>query len=163
VTGAYFVFPAPFRSGILTFSPARDGGRPASDPGEAHRAPDLDVLVDRAEEEGGTVSRISLPTEDTGTIQVVVNHGEPTPWEGDGHVYYEFDRYTGGLLERRPMADRSAGERILPWFGRVHMGGFGGGPIRWTWASAALGLAALALSGVTMWWKRPATSRPRRA
>lgn len=163
VTGAYFIFPAPFRSASQILSPAPGAQGPASDPAHAPGRPDLDVLVERAEREGGKVSRISIPTEATGTVQAVVNRGAPTPWEGDGHVYYEFDRYTGALLARRPLADRSVGEKILPWFGRVHMGGFGGGPIRWTWASAALGLAFLAVSGVTMWWRRPVTSRRRRA
>jgi uncharacterized iron-regulated membrane protein len=158
VTGAYFVFPAPFRNVVQRISAPADAVAVVSmDDESVHARPDLDRLVAHAETslpEGASVTRISLPTVDTGTIQVVLTTGEPTPWEGDRHVSFEFDQFTGELLLRRDLAERSGGERLLPWFGRLHMGGFGGEFVRIAWTLAALGTAGLSVSGFVMWWRR---------
>jgi uncharacterized iron-regulated membrane protein len=43
---------------------------------------------------------------------------------------------------------------VITWFGLLHVGSFGGWPVKIAWALFALALPTLFASGYVMWWNR---------
>jgi uncharacterized iron-regulated membrane protein len=78
-------------------------------------------------------------------------------------VYFYFDQFTGELLHRRDLTNRTAGDLAMPWFGRLHVGAFGGPAIKVLWLILGLAPTLLFVTGAIMWWNRVVVPRARAA
>jgi uncharacterized iron-regulated membrane protein len=158
VSGIYFSFPVPFRNAVArvaAISPYRsfqsgvpDGATPTSP------APEALIARARARVPGSQLARFMVPAGDRGTYGVVlarVRHGDG---DSTDEVTVYFDRYTGAELAITDAAEHTAGDGILTWLGRLHVGNFGGLPVKLIWFVAALAFPLLFVTGVTMWWNR---------
>jgi uncharacterized iron-regulated membrane protein len=65
-----------------------------------------------------------------------------------------FDRFSGRELTTIDQTHQTAGDVFLVWLGRLHVGNFGGWPIKLVWFAAGLVFPLLAASGSVMWWNR---------
>ncbi len=160
LTGVYFAFPQPFRSAInamsaLTALRAPDSG---PTPTEGGAAPLPDVLVARAQQAipGAQVARLVLPATGSGAVLVLMARGTHGDYDTTDEVSLFFDQHTGKLLQTRDHGVRSAGDTVMAWIGPLHMGSFGGMPVKILWALGGLALPLLFVTGTRMWWKRRA-------
>lgn len=155
-TGAYFAFPRPVRALVELVLPVRrsDDSRIA-----AHAAggtpPSLQELVARARRElpSARVARVLVPFAPGGTYAVAMAREVHGDWDGSDEVTLHFDA-TGTLVRVADARQRSSGERVLSWLGLLHVGNFGGWPLKVVWAVFALALPTLFASGYVMWWNR---------
>jgi uncharacterized iron-regulated membrane protein len=158
VTGAYFAFPAQFRTIVRKFAPVTmNRSVSSSAPADPNATPaDLRTLVNKAKKElpGGTVTRVSLPTGKRGTVQVVLTKRAPAARENSDYVYFYFDQFTGELLQWRQLSALTTGDHAISWLGRLHVGSFGGVSIKILWLILGLVPALLFVTGAIMWWNR---------
>jgi uncharacterized iron-regulated membrane protein len=84
----------------------------------------------------------------------------PTPVGGAPLTSIYLDQYTGAVL---PAADspgaRTVGDIVMQWVAPLHVGSFGGMPIRIAWLILGLSPCVLFVTGFIMWWTR--VVRPR--
>jgi uncharacterized iron-regulated membrane protein len=65
-----------------------------------------------------------------------------------------FDPSSGRLLRTDQASADPAGEAAIRWLGVLHVGNFGGWPLKIVWASGGVALVALFATGYVMWWNR---------
>ena len=156
ITGVYFCFPGPFRAAVHAVLPLTAPNVPAST--RALPAEDVshESVVARAQAlvPGGTVARLFLPAAETAPVAVVMAREEHGDFDTSDEVTAYFDRYTGEPLGLDDQSSRSAGDHFMRWLGVLHVGSFGGTPVRLLWAVTGLALPVLAVTGVVMWWTR---------
>jgi uncharacterized iron-regulated membrane protein len=155
VTGAYFVFPAAFRSAVNRVSPLSEVATPQSKPAQAAASrPSWRAIVDEARRQvpGQHVARVILPSSDTSTFLVMFSPVQPTPGNPNLTSIY-LDQYTGEALTAPPTA-RSAGDTVIAWLTPLHVGNFGGNGIRVVWLLLGMAPPALFVTGFIMWWTR---------
>lgn len=165
VTGAYFVFPTPFRLAVNRVSPLTPAAAPGSTPTDAVMSrPSWRVLVDEARRRvpGQHVARIVLPSSDTSPFLVMFSRVRPTPGNPELTSVY-LDQYTGEAVAGPSPAGRSAGDIVMAWLTPLHVGNFGGNGIRVTWSLLGLTPPALFVTGFIMWWTRVVRARWLRA
>jgi uncharacterized iron-regulated membrane protein len=165
VTGAYLAFPQTFRDIVGVLTPTSVNKAVSSTvPIDAGAKPvDVHALVWKAEQvvPGSHVTRVSLPTTMQGVVQVAVTRTVPAARENADYVYLNFDQFSGDLLQTRDLANRTTGDAIVSWFGRLHVGSFGGLPIKILWLILGLAPALLFITGTIMWWNRVVLPRMR--
>lgn len=167
ITGAYFVFPAAFRTAINHVSPLTEAITPQSKPTQAATSrPSWRAMVDEAQRQvpGQHVARVILPSSATSAFLVMFSPAQPTPGNpGLTSVY--LDQYTGETLTS-PLVKRSAGDIVMAWLTPLHVGNFAGNGIRVVWLLLGMAPPALFVTGFMMWWMRVVrvrwirTSRP---
>ncbi|MCF2487621.1 PepSY domain-containing protein [Dyadobacter sp. CY347] len=64
------------------------------------------------------------------------------------------DQYTGELVKVSTLADKSVGERIEATFHPLHVGSFGGLPVRIFYVLIGLTPGVLSVTGFLLWWRR---------
>jgi uncharacterized iron-regulated membrane protein len=154
ITGFYFAFPRPVRTLVNAILPAAGS---SSAPVQAHAAtvtaPVLSALVARAQQELplAQVARVVVPSTPLGTYDVVMARAVHGDWDGSDEVTLHFDG-TGTLVRVTDASARSPASRVITWFGLLHVGSFGGWPVKIAWALFALALPTLFASGYVMWW-----------
>ena len=167
VTGAYFVFPDPFRAAVNRISPLTAAVRPPqSNPeGAASGAgPTWRELIDRARpvEPDAFVARVVVPAGDEAPFQVLFTDHRPTRL-GARHLRTVYlDQYTGDRLAAPPTGRRTLGDAVIALVGPVHFGNFGGVGVRLVWLVTGLAPAVLAVTGLVLWWTRVAAPGWRR-
>jgi uncharacterized iron-regulated membrane protein len=164
-SGAYFVFPAPFRLAIHRISPLTGGAAPQSKPARAGAVrPSWRTLVDEARRQvpGQHVARIVLPSSETSPFLVMFSRVQPTPGNPDLTSVY-LDQYTGEAVTVPPPARRSAGDIVMAWLTPLHVGNFGGNGIRVAWLLLGMAPPVLFVTGFLMWWTRVVRARWLRA
>jgi uncharacterized iron-regulated membrane protein len=157
ISGIYFSFPGPFRNAVervatLTPYASMESGPPV----DATRVPTPAELIARARVRvpGGELARFAVPSGGRGTYAVVIARDRHGDGDSSDEVTVYFDRYTGAELGVTDQTRRTAGDSFLTWLGRLHVGNFGGTPVRLIWFIAGLALPLLFVTGVTMWWNR---------
>jgi uncharacterized iron-regulated membrane protein len=78
-------------------------------------------------------------------------HGD---WDSSDEVTLWFDPASGRLLRTDQASRDPAGEVAIRWLGVLHVGNFGGWPLKIAWAAGGLALVALFATGYVMWWNR---------
>lgn len=158
ITGAYFTWGDQFKKAIHLVSPLSQGlAEPKSNLTAKGVQPkpainDLIALAQR-ESPGTRLSRISLPTNDEGTIRVMMARGELRDRRATDNYY--FDQYSGVLLQKWERGNfRSAGDLVLYWIAPLHFGDFGGVWVKALWVLIGLSPALLFVTGFLMWWNR---------
>jgi uncharacterized iron-regulated membrane protein len=78
-------------------------------------------------------------------------HGD---WDSSDEVTMWFDPATGRLLRTDSASSAPSGEVAIRWLGLLHVGNFGGWPVKILWAAGGVALVGLFVSGYVMWWNR---------
>ena len=162
LSGVYFCFPGAFREVVNAVLPLTTPVAPVS----ANSLPGGDVpsevLVSRAlaRVPGATVARLFLPATETASSGVVLARREHGDFDTSDEVTLYFDRHTGEFLGRSDQNARTAGDRVITWLGVLHVGSFGGTPVKLLWMVTGLAFPGLAVTGAVMWWtRRPGPQR----
>ena len=155
VTGLAMVFPSQFRSVVNAVSPITVSRAPvsAAAPPDTSRARWADVIATaRRARPNDHVARVVMPANDRAAFRVMFSHRSPTPSGAAlGSVYV--DQYSGEVLPV-PESGRTAGDVVMAWLTPLHVGGFGGAPLRWLWFVLGVTPALLFASGMTLWLTR---------
>ncbi|MEJ0035832.1 MAG: PepSY-associated TM helix domain-containing protein [Gammaproteobacteria bacterium] len=159
VTALSFTFPQQFRAVVTALSPQSTKSRPVSNvalAGAVDEHPPLRTLVARAAKQvpGQYAARVVLPSSASDPVQVLFSPERPTPVVAMNLTTIFLDRYSGEVLPAPPQAALSRGDRILTWVGPLHVGSFGGWPIKAIWLIAGLAPTILFLTGFITWWRR---------
>jgi uncharacterized iron-regulated membrane protein len=159
VTGVYFAFPQAFRSilggvSALTVVRAPESTLPASPTPPGPLAPDVFIASAQRRVPEARVARIVLPSTATGAFLVVMARETHGDWDSSDELSLWFDQYTGALLRIRDHRQRTAGDAMTAWIGPLHVGSFGGLPVRIVWATGGLILPLLFVTGAVMSWNR---------
>lgn len=156
VSGIYFSFPVSFRNAVERVMPLTPyvslqsgptGSRPAPAPADLLRRA-------RARMPGAEVARIGVPSFERGTYSVTLAGERHGDGDSTDEVTMYFDRYTGAELAVIDRRGRTAGDVFLTWLGRLHVGNFGGTPVKLVWFTAGLVFPLLFTTGTIMWWHR---------
>ena len=117
-------------------------------------------LIDRAQQQAPAqfVARIVLPYDDRAAFQVLFSPQQPTP-AGSALTPVYLDQYTGAVLAAPPASGRTLGDVVMAWAAPLHVGGFGGRPVKWMWLLLGFAPPALFVTGVAMWWIRVVRKR----
>jgi uncharacterized iron-regulated membrane protein len=157
VTGAYFAFPSQFRSAVNAISPLSAVQAPKSNSnGRTASPPTWADLVGRARERapGRFVARVVVPLNDSGTFLVMFASESPTPAGSTDLTSVHLDQHTGAVLQEPARQPRTAGDVVMAWMAPLHVGSFGGTPIRALWLVLGLAPPLLFVTGFVMWWTR---------
>jgi uncharacterized iron-regulated membrane protein len=154
ITGVYFCFPGQFREAVNVVLPLTTTRPPVSAGSPLGEDVPFNVLVSRAQAlvPGAQIARLSLPATDTGSVGVVLARREHGDFDTSDQVTAYFDRHTGEALALDDQRSRSVGDDVIRWLGVLHVGSFGGTPIRLLWMVTGLAFPLLAVTGVVTWW-----------
>lgn len=154
LTGLYFAFPRQARALIGSmFTVSATRSPTSSQPGAGANEPSWQAMIDRARaiHPQGHVARVVLPFGDRGAFLVMFAAESPTPAYSTLDSVY-LDRFTG---ERLPYEQaRTFGDVVVGSMATLHVGGFGGTPIRVIWLVFGLMPAVLFATGFIVWWNR---------
>jgi uncharacterized iron-regulated membrane protein len=162
ITGLYFVWPSQFRNTVDAISPLTITTTPTS--GQvvrtAHR-PSWRELIATAQQRvpDQFIQRVVPPSDERGPFLVMFSPVRPAPAGREQLTPVYLDQYTGDVLQEPPRPDRSAGDVVMDWLVPLHVGGFGGLPLRIAWLVLGLAPPLLFVTGFIMWWSR--VVRPR--
>jgi uncharacterized iron-regulated membrane protein len=163
VTGVYFAFPSQFRSAVNAVSPLTVARAPLSGapPGAGVTAPTWRELIDLARRELPTqhIARVIPPANDTAAFTVTFSPVAPSPLGPAEFTSIYLDQYTGKRLVASAPVRKTLGDLVMDWVSPLHVGNFGGMPIRIAWLVLGLSPALLFVTGMIMWWTR--VVRPR--
>ncbi|MCC6343422.1 MAG: PepSY domain-containing protein [Bryobacterales bacterium] len=162
-SGVYFTWPRIYSGAVARYFPL---GKPEPPPRierrpGAPRAP-IDAFLAAANQavpEGGPVWRINIPGSTDSPVRVLKR--------GDGDPAYRtattitLDPYTSRVLRVDRYADHTTGDKIVAWIGPLHIGNFGGFPVKLLYALTGLLFPTLFITGFIMWWDRVARRRLR--
>ncbi|MDA1184926.1 MAG: PepSY-associated TM helix domain-containing protein [Acidobacteria bacterium] len=156
VSGLYFCFPGPFREAVNTLLPLTTLRPPVSTGGAAGEDVPYNQLVSRAQAlvPGSQMARLVLPAAETASVGVVVARRAHGDFDTSDEVTAYFDRRTGELLALDDQSSRTVGDRVMTWLGVLHVGSFGGTPVRVLWMVTGLAFPLLAITGAVMWSTR---------
>lgn len=86
--------------------------------------------------------------------------GQSKFWGSSNSV--RVDQQTGEVLQRNRFSDKPPGERIEATFHPLHVGNFGGVPVKILYVLIGLTPGLLAVTGFLLWWRRTWKVRPAR-
>jgi uncharacterized iron-regulated membrane protein len=162
ITGIYFVFPSEFRAAVNRVSPITTVQAPMST-GTAAPAdrPTWRDLIDRARQQvpDQHIAQVVLPADGRAAFRVMFSREQPTQVGLPDLTAVYLDQYTGAILPNPPETRASIGDLVMRWAAPLHVGNFGGMPIRIAWLVLGLAPPALFVTGFVMWWTR--VVRPR--
>lgn len=123
----------------------------------------LDELLSRAEAvlPGGVVTRITPPAKPT--VPAVLRKKLPGDLHPNGMSFVHLDPYTGKALHVESALRAAVGPQLLNLRFPLHIGAYGGWPVRVLYALAGLTPALLFATGCLMGWNRVWAPRRRRA
>jgi uncharacterized iron-regulated membrane protein len=157
LTGAYFIFPKPFESGIKLFSPMPTLAQlPASDwkPGDPILS--AGALIQRAQSlyPQDKLAYLFMNTSGPqGLVKVFMSPDPSVPMEQLEDVV-AIHPATGAILSNTSSARWTKGERFSLAVYSVHFGDLGGIAMQILWALLGLVPAVLVITGYVMWWQR---------
>ena len=155
LTGAYFIFPQPFREVIRTFSTAPDVPKASGwRPGQPIL--NLDEFVRKARELYPR-SQLSFLTLDArrpdGYIDVMLSRDPSVPTTILRDEVF-FQPATGQILGAESSTQWTIGYILCYWAFSLHLGDFASLTSKVLWTVLGLAPVALALTGYLMWWNR---------
>ena len=162
ITGIYLVWPAEFRRAVNAMSPVTARQPPTSEKASGTASPlPWRELIDRAraQQPGAHVARVVLPVDARAAFDVMFSSEQPTPAGMAELTSVYLDQYSGAILPNPPETRRTLGDAIMRWAAPLHVGNFGGLPIKITWSILGLAPPLLFVTGFLMWLTR--VVRPR--
>jgi len=158
VTALSLTFPRQFRAVVSAISPLSATAVPSSDVAGATSAPSPSwtSMIASAQQvrPGWHVARIVLPRADNDALQVLFAHKQPTPSGTRTLDLVYVDRYTGRPLAQHSGAKSSFGDAIVAWLRPLHVGDFGGFPVKVAWLLLGFMPALLFATGASAWGAR---------
>jgi len=156
LSGAYFIFPAPFQRAIAVFSSMQHLREIPSDwrPGEGVLP--VDTFIARARQlfPQDQLAYVYVDTyRAAGVVKVFMSRNPLLPLSVSEAVI-SFQPATGRILSDISSARWTAGERLSLSIYSVHFGDFGGWPVKVVWAVLGLVPVLLTVTGYVMWWNR---------
>lgn len=162
ITGIYLVWPGDFRDVVGAISPLTVTHPPASQdmPSPASPLPWRE-LIDRARAEhpDAHIARVVIPFDGRAAFEVMFSREQPTRAGMPELTSVYLDQYSGAILPSPPETRPTIGDLIMRWAAPLHVGNFGGLPIKITWSILGLAPPLLFVTGFIMWWTR--VVRPR--
>jgi uncharacterized iron-regulated membrane protein len=163
VTGAYFAWPSQFRAAVNAVSPLTVARAPSSGPASAAQGPipTWRELIDTAQrlKPDQHIARVIPPSSPKAAFLVMFSPVKPSPVGRADLTSVYLDQYTGALLATQDSTPKTAGDLVMAWISPLHVGNFGGMPIRIVWLVVGLAPAVLFVTGFILWWTR--VVRPR--
>jgi uncharacterized iron-regulated membrane protein len=162
ITGVYLVWPSKFSQVVASISSTTTIQTPSSDKTAAPgKRPAWRELVDRARTKipDQHVARVVLPFDEKAAFVVMFSRERPTEVGLPELTSVYLDQYSGTVLPNPPEVRRTAGDIIMRWAAPLHVGNFGGWPIKIAWSLLGLAPPTLFVTGFIMWWTR--VVRPR--
>ena len=161
ITGVYLVWPSQFGNVVRAFSPTTTVQTPSSNTSAAPARPTWRESIDRARARlpDRHVARVVLPFDERAAIAVMFSREKPTRVGLPELTTVYLDQYSGAILPNPPQSHSTAGDIIMRWLAPLHVGNFGGLPIKIAWAILGMAPPTLFVTGFIMWWTR--VVRPR--
>jgi uncharacterized iron-regulated membrane protein len=162
ITGAYFTWPAAYRSGVASVLPVKPSV-PSPAVGIGPLRQPLDTLIDSARQAvpDAELVRILVPQGKREVVRVVFRHGTADEHHKTSQAL--MNPYTAEVVAVDRYGDRLAGDHLVSFLGPLHTGAIGGKPTEVIWALAGLALPGLYITGLLMWWNRVLRPRLRRS
>ncbi len=165
LTGMYFAWPEKFFAFVNSWSPIVSARPPSvvSAPGDRPPA-DVDSLITEAVaiDPGTRWGGIFFPFSNRAPIEIIMRRAGGSGREYEDTVY--FNPYTGEHLATwRYGVNQSVGDWLLWLQVPLHFGTSWGTPMKAIWATFALTLPLLAITGAVMYWNRVLRHRIKRA
>lgn len=155
VTAVYFLFPAQVGSAVNAISPLV-GMRPPQPvkPQPATGVASLEgILAAQPQTVPGTLQGVSLPDKPGDNITLYVGRGHASDFSHRDIA--TFDGHTGALLTVWHYGDNhSLGDWFLWLMYPLHFGTLWGMGVKILWSLMGLGVAALSVTGLLMYWNR---------
>lgn len=150
ITGAYFAFPSAFRRVIGVASPLSVSRTPQSTAPSDGATPPWRQVIDAARQRrpGAHVARVVLPFGERGSWLVMFADRQPTPAYTELDSVY-VDQYSAAVIDVDAQR-HSLGDRIVGAIAPLHIGSFGGTPVRLAWFVFGLAPAVLAITGAVV-------------
>lgn len=161
ITGVYHTWPQWFRWPIAAVLPVGAPDQMLGFPEAEHRPPaSLDDLLAAAR--GAVphkrVRTLQLPASKTQPVRaLMMAGGERVQAFADIVVLHPA---TAQVVRIDRYKDRPIGNRVIGWIGILHGGHFAGGVSEAVWFIAGLAMAALAGTGLAIWWNRVVRRHP---
>ena len=156
-TGIHFTTPGLARRIVGAVAPlATPAPAVRADDANGGQRPPLSALVAQAQARwpGAQLARVLLATRPGSSVGVTVARDRHGDWDSSDEVTHWFDPVSGRLLRTDQASRDPSGEVAIRWLGIVHVGTFGGWPVKIVWAAGGLALVALFATGYLMWWNR---------
>jgi uncharacterized iron-regulated membrane protein len=156
ITGAYFIFPQPFQRGIAHFSSMAHMQEKPSHWQMSQGVQDPDAFIGKARHmyPDAQLAYLFMNTgQDGGVVKVFLSRN-PVQSLTILEDVVSFDPATLEVLSDISTRNLSAGERLSLVVYSIHLGDFGGQPIKFLWCILGLVPALLSVTGVIMWWNR---------
>ena len=100
---------------------------------------------------GPRILRLAIVPQADRPVTVTMSEGDAGEFHLSSTVY--LDPRDGEVLKVKRLILRPSGDTVLGYISAIHFGVFGGGPIKLLWFLEGLALAALATTGVLLWWR----------
>ena len=159
-TAVCFLFPTQVTATVNAVSPLKGMKEPAAvKPSQSTAVASLEsILAQQPEISPGFLSGISMP--ETPGDNVVLYVDRRTPGDFSHRDIDTFDGHTGRLLTVWHYGEKqSLGDWIVWLVYPLHFGSLWGVPVKILWALLGVGLAALSVTGVLMYWNRYLNAR----
>ncbi len=118
----------------------------------------LELALERAPE-GSFPFYLSFPIFPEEVQQVRLQRGYVPYPRGEVSRFY-FDRYSGELLGEDLPTESAAAQYLSRWNYALHVGSWGGWPMRVLYLLACVGMVFLSVTGVVLWVRRQGRQRP---
>jgi uncharacterized iron-regulated membrane protein len=155
-TGIHFTTPGLARRIVGTVAPLTTPVPAArAEGGHGERLP-LAALVSQAQARwpAAPLARVLLATRPGAAVGITVARDRHGDWDSSDEVTMWFDPASGRLLRTDSASSALSGDVAIRWLGLLHVGNFGGWPVKILWAAGGLALVGLFASGYVMWWNR---------
>ena len=113
----------------------------------------------RARWPGAPLARVLLPSGSQSAVAVTVAREAHGDGDGSDEVTLGFDPARGRLRRTDLASSAPSGELAIRWLGLLHVGNFGGWPLKILWAIGGLARAVLFGTGYVRWWNRVRRAR----
>jgi uncharacterized iron-regulated membrane protein len=155
VTGAYFTWPAAYRTIAAGVLPTKTPMRVPEIEAAGDRRP-LDELVQAAHRAvpDAKLVRVLVPDRADQPVTVVLAHGDSALDRRLRTSQVILHPATATVLALDSYRRRQAGDHLIGWMSPLHTGHFGGLAVKILWAVAGLSLPALFVTGFLMWKHR---------
>ena len=106
------------------------------------------------------IARVVVPSTDRAAFLVLFAESRPTPAGSRLLTPVYLDRFTLERLPETPPGRRTTGDVIMAWLTPLHVGNFGGEPVRVVWLVIGFAPPLLFVTGFVMWWTRVRLVKP---
>lgn len=154
VTGAAFMFYAPFQTAVYVLTGTQRPRDAVSTPSRGRKSLALDVLVVKASPvmAGARLTELSLPGKPEGVVRLRAEFSGEGP--ASRRLRIEMDRYSGSVLRVQDGRRPNAAEAVLNWIGPLHFGNYGGVFTQVMYVFVGLAPGGLFLTGFWLWLKK---------